>query len=675
MKLHSVARWLVLWFVLFGARQGLAVERSTDLTTYLHTQRALPVAPTLPREAFYDASVISAVRLSPQGRHIAFLRKQGDARSAWLQSLDGASTRNLLPRTSADQILWSTDGQHLFLRAGDAVDSIGIDGKAGAHVRLGGTTRRQFMAVDRSQPAAILIRERSVHAGPTAWRVLRVTARGEESVVLNAPYWIQQVSFDTRGVLTAFTFFDQGRNGLMRFDEHRKQRVVMRMRPLEFVNILGTAPDHSMWLEGNVNADLRQVLRIDAQDRTTVLHQDPSHTADLDETVTNPLTGEPLAASYRSASAATYGIGTQQKTVADIARHFDGFDVGLQFAGGRWLVAVRGATLREARWYVFAGQTFQRILSAEKSTETMAPEQSLAHKMPWTFTASDGFRVHGFLLVPPGIDPARAPLVVQVHGGPINHFRPGFDGVAQLLANRGYVVYQSNFRGSTGFGRNYTFASKGDYGNGRVQQDIVEGARALLKLGVGDPERVGIVGHSFGGYSTLIGLTFQPELFKVGFAGAPPSDLGWAMRWELGNGYQADLPDRSLKETLRALQLDGEDPTTFNRLHTQSPLFNAARLHRPVLIFAGGVDPTVPLRSVTHYVATLRMKQAPVTLVVDPDSQHSPAPGMSMEGYLWAMETQLHAVLGGRAVEPAGARLKTWMKTRLRNSALAFDLR
>ena len=100
-----------------------------------------------------------------------------------------------------------------------------------------------------------------------------------------------------------------------------------------------------------------------------------------------------------------------------------------------------------------------------------------------------------------------------------------------MLANRGYVVYEPNFRGSTGFGRAYMRAGKGDFGNGRVQQDIVEGVRFLAAQGIGDASRAGIVGASFGGYSALLGVTFQPELFRVGVAAVPPADLGWVLRW------------------------------------------------------------------------------------------------------------------------------------------------
>ena len=182
-------------------------------------------------------------------------------------------------------------------------------------------------------------------------------------------------------------------------------------------------------------------------------------------------------------------------------------------------------------------------------------------------------------LLPPGVDAARAPLVAQVHGGPINHFRAGCDGTAQFLANRGYVVFQPNFRGSTGHGRDHTFASHGDYGNGRVQQDIVEGVRWLLAQRIGDANRVGIVGHSFSGYSTFAGAHVSAELFKVGVAGSPPADLaGRCAGW---SRPASRAICRSFVAPPCALSLDSTDPATYARLHAQSPLANAAKMQRP----------------------------------------------------------------------------------------------
>ena len=330
--------------------------------------------------------------------------------------------------------------------------------------------------------------------------------------------------------------------------------------------------------------------------------------------------------------------------------------------------------MRDPRWYLFdpRGGGLRRILDEPVRNAHPPSEARLARKLAVSYLASDGLRVHGFLLLPPGVDPARAPLIAQVHGGPINHFRPGFDGVAQFLANRGYVVFQSNFRGSTGHGRAYTFASNGDYGNGRVQQDIEEGVRWLLARGIGDAQRVGIVGHSFGGYSALLGLTFQPELFKVGVAGAPPADLGWAMRWLLASGEQGDLPDRSLQQTLRALSLDAGDPATFARLHAQSPLANASKMRRPLLVMAGGADRTVAIREVTHYVATLKAQGSPVTLLVEPGGGHSPLAPVAREAYLFAMETMLQRHLGGPEPDPPGQRLRAYLRGNLRLAGPEF---
>jgi dipeptidyl aminopeptidase/acylaminoacyl peptidase len=282
-------------------------------------------------------------------------------------------------------------------------------------------------------------------------------------------------------------------------------------------------------------------------------------------------------------------------------------------------------------------------------------------------------RVHGYLLLPPGADPARVPLVAQVHGGPINHFSPGYDAIAQLLANRGYAVFQTNFRGSTGYGRDYTFSARGDFGNGRVQQDIVDGVRYLLAQRIGDPDRVGIVGHSFGGYSTLQGLTFQPDLFKVGVAGSPPPDLGWGMRWLVASGDQGDLPDRSLVVTLRTLGMDPSDPATYARLHAQSPLANAARMGRPLLVMAGGADRTVAARGVIDYVARLRQLRKPVSLYVEPGGGHSPVAPMPREAYAYLMVQMLHAHLGGAAPDAPGAGLRAYLRANLRLAGPEFS--
>lgn len=679
--LRSLCGTLALCALLLAPRT-LPAQAAESLRAAEAAQRALPRAPRLPRAAFLENRTLVAAELSPAGDAVAYLREQKDSRALWLLPTGGGNARMLVGSTQAEQVMWSRDGRWLFLRASRVLTMVGRDGRTGVRVPLGGSERRRVIKLDPSQPAAVLLGERVAAGKGERWRVVRMDARGRRTVLREDARWMHDVALDAAGRIVALARFEGDHDALYRVRPDGTLHEVLRLRPMERLDLLAARADGSLLMAGNPGStapggDFRRVMRLDANDRLQTLHQDPRGEADLDEVVVDPRTQQPLAASYRSTVAATYGIGDAQAVVADIVRRFPGRDIGLQAGSGasaRWLVSERAATLRDPRWYLYDPRDgrLRRILDDPGITAGAPEEAALARKLAIAYTASDGRRVHGFVLLPPGVDAAHAPLVAHVHGGPINHFRPGFDGVAQFLANRGYVVFQSNFRGSTGHGRAYTFAPDGDYGNGRVQRDIMEGVRWLLAQGIGDAARVGIVGHSFGGYSALLGLTFQPDLFKVGVAGSPPADLGWGMRWLVDAGEQGDLPDRSLKQTLHALSLDATDPGVFARLHAQSPLANASKMRRPLLLMAGGADRTVAIRSVIDYVARLKAQGSPVTLLVEPNGGHSPVEPVPREAYLFAMESMLQRHLGGPQPEPPGPRLRAYLRENLRLAGPEF---
>lgn len=666
-------------------KRAFAANDASDLGDAIVTQRALPRAPQLSRAAFLDGRSLLSVQLSPGGDHVAYLREQGESRSLWLlptQAGGRGPARMLLGRTQADQLFWSHDGRWLFLRSATTLDSVSVEGRAGMRVPLGGTERRQVMKIDPSQGAAVLLRERVRVGTGDGWQVVRMDTHGRRAVLHADTRWIHDVAIDAQGRLAAIARFEDGHDAVQRVLPDGSLRELLRLHPMQRVSLLAVRPDGSLLVDGNAEGNFRRVMLLHPDGTLQTVHQDPRSEADLDEVVLDPRTQQPVAASYRSTVASTYGIGDAQALVAKIVSKFPGRDIALQASSGAdadWLVVERGATLRDPRYHLYdpRADKLQRILSGKGFVGTggaaKAPvETELARKISIKYVASDGTRVYGFVLLPPGVDPAYAPLIAHVHGGPISYFRPGYDGIAQFLANRGYVVFQSNFRGSTGHGRDYTFAARGDFGNGRVQQDIVEGVQWLLAQGIGDAQRVGIVGHSFGGYSALLGLTFQSELFKVGVAGSPPADFGWAMRWLLDAGDQGALPDRSLLHTLQALSIDPADADSRKRLHVQSPQANAARMQRPLLLIAGGADRTVAIRSVTHYAATLRALNRPVTLLVEPGGGHSPVDLIPREAYLFAMETMLQRHLGGSEPELPGQRLRTYLRENLRVAGPEF---
>jgi dipeptidyl aminopeptidase/acylaminoacyl peptidase len=198
-----------------------------------------------------------------------------------------------------------------------------------------------------------------------------------------------------------------------------------------------------------------------------------------------------------------------------------------------------------------------------------------------------------------------------------------------------------------------------------VQRDIVEGTRWLLANGIGDRTRVGIIGASFGGYSTLLGVSYQPELFRVGVASVPPSDFGFVMREYVGANLPMQ-PGIPIKASMRALGTDPDDKALQARLSAGSPQAAAARMSRPLLLLAGGEDDRVPIRGVTHYAATLKQLGKDVSLLVDAGAGHGIADPRTREAYFYLEELLLHRVLGGPAPAPPSKTLAAHLERTLR---------
>ena len=672
--LMKLPGWLACC-VLALASGIVRADDAATLRAAVAIERARPAAQPLPRDAFLAPPLYPAVRLSPDGRHVAYLRVRGEQRSLWLLPTAGGPARQLLPRTEATGIAWSRDGRWLFVEAPRSLATVDVDGHAGIRLPLRGPARRVPLLVDPSQPAAMVLREYQRLDHGDSWRLVRIDVRGRRTLLYSGTPWVADAAIDRRGRLAALIRFEGDKDVLYRVDPEGRLRELRRWDQMHRASLLAALPDGALLLRGNLDGHFARVLRLEADGRLRTLHEDPRREADLDEVALDPATQQPAVASYRSTVAMSYGLGGARAAVDALARRFPRRDLGIEVGSGAdawWLVSERDSTLREPRWHLYDPRNGRvRGILADDAYARL-PEAAMARKIPLAYTASDGMRVRGFLLLPPGADPARVPLVAQVHGGPINHFRAGFDGLAQLLANRGYAVFETNFRGSTGHGRDYTLAARGDYGNGRVQQDIVDGVRWLLAQGIGDPARVGIVGHSFGGYSAIVGVTFQPELFKVGVAGSPPADLAWSMRWLLDAGDQGARPDRSLLAQLRLLSFDPGNAGTYARLHAQSPLVGAAQLRRPLLLLAGGEDRTVPIREVVHYAALLKQLRKPVTLYVEPDGGHSPTDLLPREAYVYLAEAMLHAHLGGAAPLPPGQKLREYLQRNVRLAGPEF---
>lgn len=222
------------------------------------------------------------------------------------------------------------------------------------------------------------------------------------------------------------------------------------------------------------------------------------------------------------------------------------------------------------------------------------PEQ-MAEKIPIKVKARDGLMLHGYLTVPPGREMKNLPMVVMVHGGPWARDSYGFDPQVQFLANQGYAVIQINYRGSTGYGRE--FYEKGFRVVGTsMQDDIEDAARFAIRKGIADPKRIAIMGGSFGGYSTLMGLIRSPDLYCCGIDIAGVTD--WAGIIKHGATLNPDSYAFSV-DRIGDPQQDAEG------LKAISPIYHADKIQAPLLIVHGRDDPIVPYEQAKALTAAL----------------------------------------------------------------------
>ena len=263
----------------------------------------------------------------------------------------------------------------------------------------------------------------------------------------------------------------------------------------------------------------------------------------------------------------------------------------------------------------------------------------LAKREPVVIPARDGQKLVSYLTLPVGAPRKNLPMVLYVHGGPWARDNWGYDPAAQWLANRGYAVLQVNFRGSTGLGKKFLHLGDLQWG-GTMQDDLTDAVRWGIKEGIVDPKRVAIMGGSYGGYATLAGLVFTPDLYACGVDIVGPSNL----RTLIGS-----IPPywSTLRKTFDLRMGAVDRDTVFNE--KISPLFHVDQIRVPLLIGQGLNDPRVNVRESDQIVEAMRAKKLQVDYAVYTDEGHGFARPENRLDFYGRTEEFLAKHLGGRA--------------------------
>ncbi|HYW17339.1 MAG TPA: alpha/beta fold hydrolase [Allosphingosinicella sp.] len=239
-------------------------------------------------------------------------------------------------------------------------------------------------------------------------------------------------------------------------------------------------------------------------------------------------------------------------------------------------------------------------------------DRQLSPVKPVRYRARDGLQIRAYLTLPRGAEPKALPLILLPHGGPFVRDSYQFDPLVQFLASRGYAVLQPNFRGSTGFGRDFVERGYGQWG-GKMQDDLDDGVAWLASQGMVDPRRVCIAGLSYGGYAALWGAIRNPEIYRCAISMAGVSDVRAMLKYD----GRALVATRYSKLWRR--KVEGEERRD---LAAVSPLQQAARLNVPVLIAHGERDSNVPVDQSRQMIEALKKRGARVQSAFYPNSGH-----------------------------------------------------
>lgn len=359
----------------------------------------------------------------------------------------------------------------------------------------------------------------------------------------------------------------------------------------------------------NYAQDFESLLRIDETGSVDVILGDLLNRQDIGGIVTYGVDGKDMAAVFTVGdSIEYYFLSPKLSTLHARATHLfpmaDILWLNGDAEGKKWLCNV----LRRDRpdcWYLFDvdGKPPQALFEAERITNGRNAE-------PIHYATNDGGVASGYVTTPSGSGPY--PTVVFVHGGPSTRSYPWFDARVQALVQRGYAVFQPNYRGSRGFGKQWQQGGWKEWGTGVAQNDISDGVRYLIESGVADSKRVAIFGGSFGGYAALAGLAFTPDLYRCGITLFGISDLAAYLSNNNDCLAPFDIP----------MYGDVRDPIVREGLLQQSPLHAQPDKPKPLFLYHGANDPLVGIWQSDAIAGHIRSLGGTVEYYRHPEAMH-----------------------------------------------------
>jgi dipeptidyl aminopeptidase/acylaminoacyl peptidase len=616
-------------------------------------QGALP--PLIPREILFGNPQKAGPQVSPDGRRLAYLAPDQDVLNVWVRTLGQNDDRPVTSdrKRGVRMFVWQGDSEHiLYIQDQDGdenwhVYQTSLKTKLTRDLTPFQGVNAQIAAVNPEYPDRILvalnIRDPRLHD------VYRVSLEnGAVEMDTENPGDVNSWAVDNRMQVRVAQVVtpDGGMEIRVREDSGSPWRVLTMWGPDEsFGGVAGFTPDdRAVWLISSVDANAARLIAMDiATGESRVLAEDPQY--DAGGLLRHPRTHALEAIRFTRARSEWTLLDSALQADFDVLKGVRDGDfnvVSRDYEDRTWIVSY---VMDDGPVYYYAYDRATKAPTLLFSNQPALEQYRLAQMRPVSFPARDGLTLYSYLTLPVGVEPMHLPTVLLVHGGPWGRDVWGYNSLVQWLANRGYAVLQINFRGSAGYGKAHLNAGNREWA-GRMHDDLLDGKEWAIQQGYADPQNVAIMGGSYGGYATLVGVTFTPDAFVCGVDIVGPSNLITLMQtippyWE---------PMKAMFRTRL-----GDLETEADLLKARSPLFKADRIKVPLLIAQGANDPRVKQAESDQIVEAMRKNGKPVEYLVFPDEGHGFARPENNRKFFAAAEAFLAQYLGGRAEPPSDA--------------------
>ncbi|MBM44591.1 MAG: S9 family peptidase [Phycisphaerae bacterium] len=612
--------------------------------------KAPDATPLIPRETLFGNPERAGLQISPDGSTISYLAPHEDVLNVWIQPTAGGEASVITSSTDRPIMgyAWAINGEQILYtldKDGDEnthVYAVDLETKETTDLTPFDGVKAGMAGQHRDRPDEILVQMNQ--RDPRNMDMYKVNTRTGESELIfaNDDGYVGMIPDDDwtvrgRAKMTedGGTLFELRNSADGEWYEFMKVSMqdAMNTMPMGFSKD-GTIIYGKDATGRDTSALVSMPARKGGAEQATVIFE--SDKADVGGVYSDKDTHEPRAVSVNYLRNEWHVLDPELQVHIDAIKALDEGDPNITDSTldeSMMVVAFERDNGPVNYWlYDTDSRTGRYLFSNRPDLE----KYELVTTRPVEITARDGLVLPSYVTTPRGEGPW--PTVVLVHGGPWARDSWGYNPIHQWLANRGYAVISPNFRGSTGFGKNFLNAGNRQWYHA-MQDDVNDAAAWAVAEGIADKDRLAIMGGSYGGYATLAGMTRDPELWACGVDIVGPSHIGTLlstipMYWEP-------------VKIMFTERVGGVDETEW--LDSISPLTHVDNISKPLLIGQGANDPRVKLAESDQIVAAMNERSIPVTYVVFPDEGHGFAKPENRLAFMAVTEQFLSEHLGGRA--------------------------